>query len=58
MLPSKLSTALAPASVYVDPTSIVTGLSPSKVITGGISSTTLTVLVTSLAAFPSESVTL
>ena len=56
--PSLLSAAVAPASVYVDPTSIDSGLLPSAVITGTVSSTTVTFLVTSAAALPSESVTL
>ena len=40
------SEALAPASVYVVPSSTSAGLSPAIVITGAVVSTTLTVLVT------------
>ena len=38
------SEAVAPASVYASPNSAVAGLSPSKVITGDVVSTTLTTL--------------
>ena len=39
------SLAVAPASVYVDPSSTVAGLSPVTVTTGAVVSMTLTVLV-------------
>ena len=39
------SEAVAPASVYASPNSAVAGLSPNKVITGAVVSTTLTTLV-------------
>ena len=39
------SEAVAPASVYVAPSSTVAGLSPVTVTTGAVVSTTLTVLV-------------
>ena len=43
---STSSTAFAPGSVYVHPTSIVIGLSPIMFITGAVTSTTFTVRVT------------
>ena len=46
------SLAVAPASVYVEPNSTVTGLSPVTVITGAVVSTTLTVLDAVVAALP------
>ena len=49
------SVAVAPASVYGDPNSIVTGLSPVIVITGGVVSTTFICLVTVLV-LPKSSV--
>ena len=49
------SVAVAPASVYVPPSSTVAGLSPVTVTTGAVVSTTLTVLVAE-ALFPSKSV--
>ena len=49
------SVAVAPASVYVPPSSTVAGLSPVTVTTGAVVSTTLTVLV-AVAVFPSKSV--
>ena len=49
--PSELSVAVAPASVYSDPTSTVTVASPSIVITGIVVSKTCTVLVTVLLHF-------
>ena len=49
------SVAVAPASVYEEPSSTVAGLSPAIVITGAVVSTTLTVLV-AVAVFPSRSV--
>ena len=58
MLPSYSSVAVAPASVYVDPTSIVTEVSPVKVITGSVVSNTFTVLTTSVAWLPAASETL
>ena len=39
------SVAVAPASVYVPPNSVVAGLSPVTDITGAVVSTTLTALV-------------
>ena len=39
------SVAVAPASVYVSPSSVVAGLSPVTVTSGAVVSTTLTVLV-------------
>ena len=50
--------AVAPASAYVDPTSIVIISSPVSVMTGAVVSTTFTVLVTCTAEFPLESDTL
>ena len=47
--------AVAPASVYVDPFSTVAGLFPFSVITGAVVSTTLTILV-AVCLFPSSSV--
>ncbi len=44
--PSTSSVAAAPASVYVDPSFIVTGLSPLRVITGGAASEDRVVSVT------------
>ena len=55
--PSPTSSAVAPGSVKVLPTSIVSGLSPSMVITGAVVSTTLTVRVTETAALPLVSLT-
>ena len=52
------SVAVAPASVYVDPNSTVAGLSPVTVITGGVVSTTLTVLISCTAWSPLLSVAL
>ena len=49
------SVAVAPASVYVLPTSTVAGLSPVTVTTGAVVSTTLTVLV-AVPALPEASV--
>ena len=49
--------AVAPASVYVLPSSTVAGLSPLRLITGSVVSVTFTVLVTSEAALPEASVT-
>ena len=46
MSPSNESDAVAPASVYVEPWSIETLASPTKVITGLVVSETVTVLVT------------
>ena len=48
---------MAPESVYVAPTSMVTVVSPSKVITGTVVSTTLTVRVAESAALPLASLT-
>ena len=50
-LPDK-SLAVAPASVYVEPSSTVTGLAPFTVTTGAVVSTTLTVLVTGEDTLP------
>jgi len=52
--PSTLSKAVAPASVYGVPTSIVTAASPSLVITGAVVSTTLTVLETEPELYQSK----
>ena len=49
------SSAVAPASVYVAPSSTVAGLSPVTVTTGAVVSTTLTVLV-AYAELPDSSV--
>ena len=46
-LSSSPSTAVAPASVYVEPASTVAGLSPVIVITGAVSSTSVIVTVMS-----------
>ena len=48
------SVAVAPASAYVAPNSVLTEASPVNVITGGVVSTTLTVLVR-VAVFPEKS---
>ena len=42
--------------MYVDPNSIVVGLSPVIVITGAVVSTTFTVLTTAVASLPELSV--
>jgi hypothetical protein len=52
---SHVSVADAPGSTYPEPHSTVIGLTPFKVITGGVPSTTLTVLVT-VAVLPELSV--
>ena len=49
------SVAVAPSSVYVSPSSTVTISSPIRVTSGGVVSTTLTVLVAVLV-FPAASV--
>ena len=41
--------AVAPASLYVDPNSTVTEVSPVTVTTGAVVSTTVTVLVTEVS---------
>ena len=51
-----MSSAVAPASAYVEPTSTVSGVEPSKAITGIVLSTTITVRV-AVSLFPEESVT-
>ena len=52
---SPTSVAVAPGSVNVLPTSIVIGLSPFRVITGAVVSTTFTTLV-AVDVFPELSV--
>ena len=54
-LPSPTSVAVAPGSVKTLPTSIVIGLSPFRVITGAVVSTTFTTLV-AVDVFPELSV--
>ncbi len=54
--PSPTSDAVAPGSLNVPPTSIVIGLSPSKVIIGVSGAIILTVLETELEMFPLTSV--
>ena len=54
--PWKSSEAVAPSSVYVVPTSMVTGLEPVSDITGAVVSDTVTSLDTS-AVFPELSET-
>ena len=56
--PSTSSVAVAPASVYVVPLLISSGLEPSNVITGRSMSKTYTVLTTGVAALPAASLTL
>ena len=51
------SVDVAPASVYVEPSSTVAGLAPVTVTTGKIVSTTLTVLI-AYPVFPELSVAL
>ena len=53
-----MSDAVAPLSVYVHQISIVTGVVQIKVMTAGVVSTTLTVLVISVAEFHAASVRL
>ena len=55
MTSPEASEAVAPASVYVPPSSTEAGLSPVTVTTGAVVSTTFTVLV-AVAVFPSKSV--
>ena len=57
ILPSTLSVAVAPASVYVAPWFTETGDVPTSVITGASVSNTFTVLTTGVAALPSASLT-
>ena len=47
--------AVAPASIYKEPTTTVAGLSPLMVIAGAVVSTTVTVLV-AVPTFPEASV--
>jgi len=58
ILPSTLSIAVAPASVYVAPWFTETGDVPASVITGASVSNTFTVLTFCVAEFPAESLTL
>ena len=57
ILPSKLSVAVAPASVYVAPWFTETVARPFRVITGASVSVTFTVLTTGVAVFPAASLT-
>ena len=45
MSPSYLSSAVAPSSTYGEPTSMVWGLAPTRVMTGGVMSGTVTTIV-------------
>jgi len=55
---SKLSFTVAHGSEYAVPTSRMISFAPTRLITGGVVSTTSTVLVTWVATFPFVSVTL
>ena len=57
-VPSRVSLAVAPASLYVPLASTVSVALPNRVITGLVVSTTSTVRVTVSAAFPLASLTL
>ena len=56
-MPSSASIAVAPSSVYGSLTVMVCGFVPVSVITGELPATTLTVLVTCVAALSEISVT-
>jgi hypothetical protein len=59
LVPSTLSTTVAPSSVYVPPTRRVTVVDPLTVMTGAVVSgvaSTFTVRVTGVPTFPDESV--